>query len=289
MLPGLVSGQQTGFVSGRNIFDNILALKLGEKWAVESNQPAIFLKLDFVKAYDRIRHAFLWETLSKMSFSDKVFRLIQGLMRDAAATVHHDGDFTEDFPVTRGMTQVYKCHAATKENFIAAKEIIESFERISETQLILLSWQNRIIVLKHALATMPVDILLMTLGLTTNGYKMLDMICWRFLWGLNKDGSYKKPLISWNRIYQDKDDGVLGLRTFKDQAQTLKMRLISKILDGSVCEWAHFARALLHTNFMKKKKHREKTRLAKEILLLEDVGRIQISKTLKNMLSGWCA
>ncbi|KAL3695648.1 hypothetical protein R1sor_009724 [Riccia sorocarpa] len=57
LLPELVSGQQTGFVPERTIFDNILALKLGEEWAVESNQEAILLKLDFTKAYDHVRHS----------------------------------------------------------------------------------------------------------------------------------------------------------------------------------------------------------------------------------------
>ncbi|KAL3677187.1 hypothetical protein R1sor_027135 [Riccia sorocarpa] len=44
LLPALVSGQQTGFVPERTIFDNILSVKLGEEWAYASEQPAIFLK-----------------------------------------------------------------------------------------------------------------------------------------------------------------------------------------------------------------------------------------------------
>ncbi|KAL3686523.1 hypothetical protein R1sor_009097 [Riccia sorocarpa] len=105
MLPDLVSGQQTGFVPGTTIFYNILSLKIGEEWAVTSGQEAIFLKLDFVKAYDRIRQKFLWETLKVTSLSKKVIRLFQGLMSDAEATVHHKGEFTEVFKLERGVRQ----------------------------------------------------------------------------------------------------------------------------------------------------------------------------------------
>ncbi|KAL3678729.1 hypothetical protein R1sor_021685 [Riccia sorocarpa] len=263
-------------------------------------------------------------------------------MSDASATVHHDGDFTEDFAVTRGVRQgcplapflfalsteplmrllqqaaeenriqgikindshqllfllfaddtetiprwlfETRCKVATEGEIYTylgtpigigvAEDQIEAFlleklaRRVSHWSNRMLSWEGRSTVLKHALATMP-TYYLMTLGLTANGYTKLDRICWRFLWGQNKDGSYKKPLISWSRICQEKEDGGLGIRSFKDQAQVFKMSLTSRLLDGVDCEWAHLARELLKANFEKKRKNRGKSRTAEEMLLLED-------------------
>ncbi|KAL3680440.1 hypothetical protein R1sor_023396 [Riccia sorocarpa] len=129
LLPGLVNGQQTGFVPGRSIFDNILTLKQGEDWAVETGQEAVFLKLDFIKAYDRVRHIFLWETLEAMGFGAKFIRLIHGLMIGAEATVHQNGEFTECFEMEGG------CGRATESNFYAARRVVERFENISGASL----------------------------------------------------------------------------------------------------------------------------------------------------------
>ncbi|KAL3675254.1 hypothetical protein R1sor_025202 [Riccia sorocarpa] len=400
LMPGLVSGQQTGFIPGRTIFDNILSLKLGEEWAVESGQEAIFLKLDFIKAYDRVRHSFLWDTLAEMDFCSKIIRLIQGLMRGAEALVHQNGDFTEPFCMERGVRQgcplapflfsltteplmlllqkaadegrlvgirtvgenqlihslfaddTGLCLKATQDNFEEAKSLVEQFERISGARLNvaksliipigletiprwvfemgcrvasegevwtylgtptcvrvseeqlemfllekltkrvnhwsnrLLSWEGRCVVLKHALTAMP-NYFLMTLGLTQKGYVKLDRVCWQFLWGRNSEGQFKKPLILWDRICREKMEGGLGLCTFRDQAATLKMRLVTRILDGEKEGWIELAEALITTDFNKKKVNHGKDRNATEILLLEKPSRMMGSRTMKHILIGW--
>ncbi|KAL3690555.1 hypothetical protein R1sor_016864 [Riccia sorocarpa] len=400
LLPGLISGQQTGFVPGRTIFDNILALKLGEEWALETGQEAFFLKLDFIKAYDRIRHVFLWDTLKAMGFSDKVIKLFQGLMHEAEATVHHDGEFSEVFKLEREVRQgcplapflfslsteplmlmlqeaaelqrieeikisehkqllhslfaddTGLCLRATEENFWAAKEIVDRFEMISGARLNvaksliiplgletvprwmlmtgckvavqgelwtylgapvgvgvaedeleafllekltkkinfwanrMLNWEGRCTVLKHALSMLP-NYYLMTLGLTTNGYRKLDRTCWRFLWGSNKDGQPKKSLVSWERICQEKKDGGLGLTTFKNQAIVLKMRLVSRLLEGDSAEWTEIARAMLERDFHGRRANEGLLRSAEEILVLEKITIPKNSKTLSHILKGW--
>ncbi|KAL3684100.1 hypothetical protein R1sor_002122 [Riccia sorocarpa] len=400
LLPRLISGQQTGFVPGRTIFDNILALKLGEEWVTETGQGAMFLKLDFVKAYDRIRHTFLWDTLRALGFSDKVIKLFQGLMTGAEATVHHDGDFTEVFCLERGVRQgcplapflfslsteplmlmlleaaalkniegikinddkqllfslfaddTGLCLRATEENFRVAKAVVDRFEAISGAQLNvsksliiplglervprwmlmtgckvaaegeiwtylgapvgvgvaeeqleaflidkltskvnfwanrILSWEGRCIVLKHALATMP-NYYLMTLGLTANGYKKLDRICWRFLWGTGKDGNFKKSLVSWERICKGKLEGGLGLTTFKDQSMLLKMRLVTRLLDGDTTEWADIAREMLLKGFREGRGRSGIQRSVPEILIQEKAEVSKASRTLSHILKGW--
>ncbi|KAL3683686.1 hypothetical protein R1sor_001708 [Riccia sorocarpa] len=85
MIPELIDSQQTGFVAGRNIIDNILSLRLGQEWAQVTSQNTIFVKLDFMKAYDRVAHNFLWDTLTEMGMGEDTKSRIKGLVESGAS------------------------------------------------------------------------------------------------------------------------------------------------------------------------------------------------------------
>ncbi|KAL3700210.1 hypothetical protein R1sor_018232 [Riccia sorocarpa] len=124
-------------------------------------------------------------------------------------------------------------------------------------------------------------------SLTQKGYKKLDRLCWNFLWGRNREGMFRKPLVAWERICRDKSEGGLGICTFKDQAMTLKMRLITRLLEDDDCCWRETANALIVADFKTKKSNRERERGAKEIILLEKMGNFKCSRTLKHIVAGW--
>ncbi|KAL3692735.1 hypothetical protein R1sor_006386 [Riccia sorocarpa] len=105
MLPGLIDTQQIGFVAGRNIIDNILSLRIGQEWAQVTDQDVIFVKLDFMKAYDRVAHNFLWDTLRAMGMGSETVGRIQGLVEGGKSEVHINGSFTEEFSIGRGVRQ----------------------------------------------------------------------------------------------------------------------------------------------------------------------------------------
>ncbi|KAL3686155.1 hypothetical protein R1sor_004177 [Riccia sorocarpa] len=105
MLPGLIDLQQTGFVAGRNIIDNILSLRLGQEWAQVSDQNVLFVKLDFMKAYDRVAHGFLWDTLGAMGMGEGTVDRIKGLVEGGSSEVHVNGSFTKAITIGRGVRQ----------------------------------------------------------------------------------------------------------------------------------------------------------------------------------------
>ncbi|KAL3694987.1 hypothetical protein R1sor_008638 [Riccia sorocarpa] len=105
MLPKIIDTQQTGFVAGWNIIDNILSLRLGQEWAQVTSQHAIFVKLDFMKAYDRVAHGFLWETLLAMGMGTETLGRIKGLVEGGSSEVHINGSFTDTFKIERGVRQ----------------------------------------------------------------------------------------------------------------------------------------------------------------------------------------
>ncbi|KAL3684628.1 hypothetical protein R1sor_002650 [Riccia sorocarpa] len=102
LIPRLDDEEQTGFVEGRNIVDNIISLKLGQDIAEATKQATLFCKLDFVKAFDRIEHIYLWDTLEAMNFHPRFIQLLKRLIATGRSKVRVNGELTDSFPLERG-------------------------------------------------------------------------------------------------------------------------------------------------------------------------------------------
>jgi hypothetical protein len=105
VVPRLVDTQQTGFVQGRNIQDNILTLRAVQEKAKHSKTPLAMLLLDFAKAYDQVDHSYTWAVLEIQGFDSTFINLIKGLVVPGSAKVHFNGLFTGRFPLDRGVRQ----------------------------------------------------------------------------------------------------------------------------------------------------------------------------------------
>lgn len=64
-LPVLVSPNQTAFVKGRQISENFLATREVLQHITFSKEKAVFLKIDFAKAFDSISWDFLGQRISR--------------------------------------------------------------------------------------------------------------------------------------------------------------------------------------------------------------------------------
>ncbi|KAL3677633.1 hypothetical protein R1sor_027581 [Riccia sorocarpa] len=101
----LVDAEQKGFIKGRTISDNILNYLMCQEWAEVNKQPALFAKLDFEKAYDRVDHTYLWETMMAMGFDKKFIALSQGLVQGSVSKIHVNGQFSDEIQIERGIKQ----------------------------------------------------------------------------------------------------------------------------------------------------------------------------------------
>jgi hypothetical protein len=77
---------------------------LAQEFVQERKLDAFFLKLDFVKAYDRVKKKFLWGTLQAIGFCTKFIQLVQGLAL-GSTKVHFNGIFTDAIRLERGVKQ----------------------------------------------------------------------------------------------------------------------------------------------------------------------------------------
>ncbi|KAL3685916.1 hypothetical protein R1sor_003938 [Riccia sorocarpa] len=96
--------------TGSTIMDNVLNLKLCQDLTNVTGEPAIFCKLDFEKAFDRVQHSFLWETMQKLNFCPKFLQIAHMLVTNGRAKVSINGRFTPSFKLQRGVRQ--GCHVS---------------------------------------------------------------------------------------------------------------------------------------------------------------------------------
>ena len=66
-----VSAQQNGFVPGGFIVENILLMQLLQAFAEEEDIEAVFIFLDFEKAFDRCSWEYLSEAIRNLGFPDE--------------------------------------------------------------------------------------------------------------------------------------------------------------------------------------------------------------------------
>ncbi|XP_073137193.1 uncharacterized protein [Henckelia pumila] len=102
----IVSQSQSGFVPGRMIADNIL---LAHELTHNLNLPArggnVILKLDMVKAYDRVQWSFLLDVLRRFGFSEQVVRMVRACISFCKFSVNVNGTPAGFFASSRGLRQ----------------------------------------------------------------------------------------------------------------------------------------------------------------------------------------
>ncbi|PKU75977.1 integrator complex subunit 11 [Dendrobium catenatum] len=78
ILSRIISINQTGFVKGRSIFDNILlAQEVVHDLNVKGNDGNIIFKLDITKAYDNLKWNYLYKILHLFGFNQNFIKLIK--------------------------------------------------------------------------------------------------------------------------------------------------------------------------------------------------------------------
>ncbi|KAL0285651.1 UNVERIFIED_CONTAM: hypothetical protein Sradi_7168800 [Sesamum radiatum] len=105
-LPHLISPSQSGFVPGRLLSDNILlAQEMIHQLDLRDNRGNLVIKLDMLKAYDRISWRFLCFVLAAMGFNSRFISLIRNAIENSWFTILVNGEPAGFFKSTRGLRQ----------------------------------------------------------------------------------------------------------------------------------------------------------------------------------------
>ena len=99
LAPKLVNKCQAAFIKGRSIFDQIdLVTRMTDLCEI-TNQEGAIIALDQEKAYDKIRHDYLWQTLEAMNVPSGLVNTIKSLYSKAETAIILNGEMSEKFRV----------------------------------------------------------------------------------------------------------------------------------------------------------------------------------------------
>ena len=104
-LPKLIHSDQTGFVKGRFIGQNVRLLNDIMEYTELNKIPGIMVLIDFEKAFDTLEWHFLQNTLKYFNFGLNLRNWISAMYSDVESGIINGGYVTNYFKVSRGVRQ----------------------------------------------------------------------------------------------------------------------------------------------------------------------------------------
>ena len=101
----LIHPDQAGFILNRSIFNHIRLVKAILNYTEVSDENGSILALDQEKAYNKIKHDYLWKMLEAFNLPAPFIKTIKALYLNAQTQVAINGILSEPFQVKRGMRQ----------------------------------------------------------------------------------------------------------------------------------------------------------------------------------------
>ena len=101
----VVSPTQTAFMPGRNIMEGVVILHETIHELHIKKQNGVIFKIDFEKAYDKVKWSFLQQTLCMKGFSSKWCRWIEGMVTGGSVGIKVNDEIGPYFQTKRGLRQ----------------------------------------------------------------------------------------------------------------------------------------------------------------------------------------
>jgi hypothetical protein len=110
VLPEIISEEQSVFVPGRLIIDNIVSAYEClhfMKRSKSKNNSYCALKLDVMKTYDRVEWSYLGAIMEKLGFARPWVNIVMHLVSSVSFSVMFNGSESEEFKPTRGIQPLH--------------------------------------------------------------------------------------------------------------------------------------------------------------------------------------
>ena len=104
-LSNLINYDQTGFIRGRFIGENIRLIESVIGYAKENNIPGLLLFLDFEKAFDTIEWSFIKKTFQYFGFGSSILKWLNLFYCGPESCVLNNGWASDFFEIQRGVRQ----------------------------------------------------------------------------------------------------------------------------------------------------------------------------------------
>nr|KAJ0201063.1 hypothetical protein LSAT_V11C600298600 [Lactuca sativa] len=224
----LVSDNQSAFIPGRSILDNILlSQELVRGYHINRGFARCAMKVDIQKAYDTVNWCFLRNILKEFGFHEFMITWIMNCVSTSSFMININGSFHGFFKGKRD-----------------CKGLLEKVKKkVNDWKNKSLSYARRLQLVSAVLATIPVywaSVVLIPKGII----KEVESIMRNFLWssGKNSKGAAK---ISWKKICKPKIYGGLGLKNLKEWNIALLSSRVWKIISGHDSLWVKWVKYYL--------------------------------------------
>jgi hypothetical protein len=105
ILPFIISKEQSGYVEGRKIMDNVILVHEIIHSLKSTHTPGMLLKLDLSKAFDRLSWHYMKALLEAFNFSKEWISWIMNLISSTFFSILVNGVPSQPFSPTRGIRQ----------------------------------------------------------------------------------------------------------------------------------------------------------------------------------------
>jgi exonuclease III len=105
VLPNLISEEQTGFLKGRYIGENVRLIFETIEYVQQKHLPCLLFFADFERAFDCLNHEFIFKCLKHLNFGTSLIQWIKLFYKSAQSSIINNGHFTDFFAIERGVRQ----------------------------------------------------------------------------------------------------------------------------------------------------------------------------------------
>ena len=105
VLPLVINADQTGYIKGQYIGENVRLISDIISYTAAKNLPGLAIFLDFEKAFDSIEWNFLFKALDKLNFGPDFKNWVQTFYCNITSCVTNNGFASDFFNLERGVRQ----------------------------------------------------------------------------------------------------------------------------------------------------------------------------------------
>ncbi|XP_026417267.1 uncharacterized protein LOC113312744 [Papaver somniferum] len=273
ILGGLIIQNQSAFISGRSIQDNImLAHELVRNYHRSKGSPRCALKIDFRKAYDTVKWSAIFYVLKQMGFPDQFINWISLCITSAKFFVLVNGSPYGFFGAKRGLGQGFPISPYL---FVLAMEILSAtllkqvqlqnfgfHPRCKLTSLTHLCFVDNVMLFFKGTSSAALSVknalneFSLYTGLEMNNQKtslfysaIEDDILQQILIILNcSEGGTFCQILSWTYLSHAYEEGGLGVKSLEYTNVAANLRHIWDLISGKETIWTTWVSGLVDSN-----------------------------------------
>eukprot|EP00253_Pinus_taeda_P031182 PITA_31182 len=257
LLPVLVLGEQSVYVEGRKILDNIIQAQEVVHSLTNKKQASMIMQLDISKAYDKVNWSYIKKVLIAFGFDHNWVRWVMALVTSSSFSILVNGSPSEIFSPSRGLRQGdplspfililmmeglgWSIKRAKIIGKIKGLLLTENGQALTHQQFVDDTMLQGVPTVKEASAYKKILNLfaLASALLAPKGVlQQFRNIQRNFLWG-KEETRRKWTLVSWDKICRPKIHGGLGL----DDQEILNKVLVAKLwwrwVQNPETQWAN--------------------------------------------------